>query len=464
MNTNKFYCVNDFGVVHDGNTLCTTSLQKLIDQVHDEGGGTIVFPEGKYLLSTVFLKSNVHILLKNAEILGSLNFDDYCRDEPVDYPLYQDASHSFFHCSMFVAENCNNVSICGNGKIDMRSVWDEKNVRNMGHRGAKAIALKECQNVAIEDVTVNNATDLAIYFAGCQNVSVKNVKVRTYIDGISPDGSQNVLIEGCQVESGDDGIVFKSSYTLNRLSACKDIVVQNCKITSRCNAIKFGTETNGDFKNITIKDVFIFNTRLSGIAVESVDGSHIDGLTFNNITMQNVNNPIFVHLGKRLRGPSGTQIGGISNVVFQNVTATGPYVPYSIIEWSYPTFVASDRWQEPWNIGIAEGLVENQVFCEQSPWQITTNVCGLQNHKLKNITFKNILFQLNGGATEFDTNVAKEPLTYPECFVYGRVLPAKGAFFRHIDGLTLDNFQVETKYDDARQTFVFEDVTRKVVL
>ncbi len=464
MNTNKLYYASDFGLVRDGNTLCTTSLQKLIDNVHVNGGGTIVFSAGKYLLSTVFLKSDVHILLNDAEILGSLDFDDYYCDEQVDYPLYQDASHSFFHCSMFVAENCNNISICGNGKIDMRSVWDEKNVRNMGHRGAKAIALKECQNVVIEGITVNNATDLAIYFAGCQEVTVKNVKVRTYIDGISPDGSQNVLIDGCQVESGDDGIVFKSSYTLNRLSACQNIVVKNCQITSRCNAIKFGTETNGDFKNITIQDVFIFNTRLSGIAVESVDGSHLDRLTFKNITMQNVNNPIFVHLGKRLRGPLGMQIGGISNLLFENVTAKGPYVPYSIIEWNYPTFVVHDAWQEPWNIGIAEGLVEDEVFCEQSPWQITTNVCGLPNHKLKNITFKNIDFQLNGGATKFCANVAQEPLTYPECFVYGRVLPAKGAFFRHIDGLTLDNFNVKTKYDDVRETFVFDNVTRKVIL
>ncbi len=456
---NKVYSVVAYDVIADGNTLCTAAVQKLIDNVSTLGGGTIVFPQGRYVLSTVFLKDNVHIRLDDgAMLLGSLRFEDYHRDEKVNYPLYQDASHSFFHCSMFVGERCANIAIIGNGTIDMRSIWDEKNVRNMAHRGAKCIALKECKNVRIEGVSVCNATDLAIYFAGCENVVVRGVKVRAYIDGISPDGSKNVTIENCDVESGDDGIVFKASYTLNRLSACENITVNNCDISSRCNAIKFGTETNGDFKDITIENVRIKNTRLSGIAVESVDGSHIDGLMFRNINMQNVATPIFVHLGKRLRGPQGTQIGSISNVSFENITAKGPYVPYVAIEWNYPSFLAGDTYQEPWNIGVAEGLKNDEVFTEKSAWQITSNVCGLQGHRLKNIRFKDVCLELNGGAKECNPIVPEEPLSYPEAFVYGRVLPANGMYFRHIDGLTIENTTILVLRDDVRETFVFDDV------
>ena len=80
---------------------------------------------------------------------------------------------------------------------------------------------------------------------------------KVYIDGISPDNSKNVRIHDCDVETGDDGIVFKSSYTLNRLDICKDIHVWNCKVKSRCNAIKFGTETNGGFENILIENIDI---------------------------------------------------------------------------------------------------------------------------------------------------------------------------------------------------------------
>ncbi len=459
---NKIVSVADTIQEKDGETLCTVTVQKLIDEVASNGGGIVLFSEGRYVLSTLFLRCNVHIVLENAWLLGSLRFDDYYADERVDYPLYQDASHSFFHCSMFVGEGCENISITGSGGIDMRSVWDEKNVRNMCHRGAKAIALKECKNVRIAGISVRNATDLAVYFAGCENVEVDGVRVRAYIDGISPDGSKGVKIRNCEVESGDDGIVFKASYTLNRLSDCENITVNDCKISSRCNAIKFGTETNGDFKNITLENVRISNTRLAGIALESVDGSHIDGIVFRNIYMQNVATPIFVHLGKRLRGPKGTQIGSIANVTFENIVATGKYQPYEAIEWNYASFFAKDTYQEPWNIGVAEGLTNEQVFTEKCPWQITSNVCGLKGYSLKNIRFKDVRLELNGGAKEYNRIVPEEALTYPEAFVYGRILPAKGIYFRHIDGLTIENVEVSTLYDDARETFVFDNVINLV--
>ena len=250
------YNVVEFGAVADGETLCTKAVQKAIEKCSADGGGIVRFDGGRYVLSTVFLRSNVTIeITENATVLGSLNFDDYCPDEKVDYPLYQDASHSFFHCSMFVAEDCENIKIIGKGKVDMRSIWDEKDVRIMSHRGAKCIALKNCKNVEISNLGIYNATDLAVYFAGCENVDVFGLKMRVYIDGISPDNSKNVRIHDCDVEAGDDAIVFKSSYTLNRLDICKSIHVWNCRLKSRCCAVKFGTETNGGFEDIHIENI-----------------------------------------------------------------------------------------------------------------------------------------------------------------------------------------------------------------
>ena len=171
------YNVLEFGAVADGETLCTDAVQKAIEKCSADGGGIVRFEGGRYALSTVFLRSNVTVeITKNATVLGSLNFDDYRPDEKVDYPLYQDASHSFFHCSMFVAEGCENIKITGKGKVDMRSVWDEKDVRIMSHRGAKCIALKNCKNVEISNLEIYNATDLAVYFAGCENVDVFGIK------------------------------------------------------------------------------------------------------------------------------------------------------------------------------------------------------------------------------------------------------------------------------------------------
>jgi polygalacturonase len=420
----------------------------------------VVFPAGEYVLSTVFLKSGVRIeVTEDALLLGSLDFSDYAPHEPVDYPLYQDASHSFFHTSMFVAENCTDIAVTGDGTIDMRSVWDDENVRDMAHRGAKCIALKNCRGVEIAGLDIQNVTDLAVYFAGCEDVEVHHLTLRVYIDGISPDNCRNVRIHDCDIESGDDGIVFKSSYTLNRLGVCEDIRVWNCNVRSRCNALKFGTETNGGFQNILLEDIRVFDVRIAGIAIESVDGAIVDGITIRNVKMRNVNAPIFVHVGRRMRGPEGRQIGKIKNVTLENITAEGPYEPYEIVAWNYFSYKAGDNYQYPWVFGVAESFDDTKAGnTEKSDWQMTSNVCGLPGHLLENITIRNVYLKLDGGVQSYKREVPEEAQDYPEVYVYGRILPAKGIYFRHINGLTLDNVRVETYRDDKRVDFVFDDV------
>ena len=452
----KIYNVLDYGIVNDGKTLNSVALQKLIDYCFCQGGGKLVFSKGEYVLSTVFLKSNVHIVLeKDAVILGAESFYDYAPEEKVDYPLYQDSSHSFFHCSLIVGIGCENVSITGEGKIDMRSIWDEDNVRKIKHRGPKCIALKECNNVVISGIGIYNATDLAVYFAGCKDVEICNLNLRVYIDGISPDNSSNVRIHDCAIETGDDGIVFKSSYTLNKIGVCEDIEVYNCKVKSRCNAVKFGTESNGGFKNINIQNIDIYETRISGIAIESVDGAIIDNINIKNITMRNVNALIFIHLGERMRGPENLEVGEIRNITIENLTAEGPYVPYDVIAWDYYAFIKKDFNQDPKKYfpqaGV-EGVVGKDVF------QITSNICGLKNKPLKNIKLRNIRLLLEGGVEGFNEYVPEGAKDYPEAYVYGWILPAKGIYFRHIDGLILEDIVVKTYREDARKDFVFENV------
>ena len=452
------YRVRDFGAIADGKTLCSQAVQKALDFCYKNGGGIVVFDKGRYVLSTVFLKSNVTVEIpEGTEILGAESYYDYAQEEEIDYPIYQDSSHTYFYPSLFVGIGCENVKITGGGKIDMRSVWDEDGVRGeaIKHRGAKCIALKNCRNIEISNLEIYNATDLAVYFAGCENVDVHGLKIQVYIDGISPDNSKNVQIYDCDVETGDDGIVFKSSYTLNRIDICKDIKVWNCKIKSRCNAIKFGTETNGGFENINIDDIDIKDTRITGISIESVDGAIVDGVTIKNVVMQNVNAPLFIHLGKRMRGPQGREIGQIKNVTLENITATGPYEPYEIMPWNYFSWKENDCYQNPKVFGIAESFDGTK---ETDEWQMTSNICGLKGYPLQNITLRNIRLKLDGGIKEYNRNVPEEAQDYPEVYVYGRILPAKGIYFRHIDGLTLKNVTVETYREDAREDFVFDDV------
>ncbi len=459
----KIFNVLDFGAKADGITLDSPAVQKAVDEANQAGGGTVYFPKGIYVLATVFLKDNVHIKFeKGTFILGSLNFYDFAQQEEIDFPIYQDQSHTYFHLSMFVGIGVNNISITGQATIDMRSVWDEDDVRKIVHRGPKTIGLKECNNVVLSDFEIKYATDLAIYFAGCNDVDIHGIKMKVYIDGISPDNCKNVDIYDCDIEAGDDAIVFKSSYTLNRIDICKDIRIRDCRLKSRCSAIKFGTETNGGFEDIDINGIYIYDSRISGISIESVDGAIIDGITVRNVEMVNTNGLLFVHLGKRMRGPEGREIGEIRNITFENITADGPYTPYDIVPAYYLFFQSQEWFQYPWIFdprNNKNNTIDFKYNGQNTPWQFSNNMCGLPGKPIKNLTLRNVHLKVNGGVTEYKKEVPTECGPYPEINSYGNILPAKGIYFRHVENLVMDNVTVDSFFPDAREDFVFEDVT-----
>lgn len=460
----KIFNVLDFGAKADGVTLDTAAVQAAVDACSATGGGKVYFPAEKYVIATVFLKDNVHIEFEEgAMILGALDFYAYAQQEQIDYPIYQDASHTYFDLSMFVGRGVNNIAITGKAKIDMRSIWDEDGVRGaeIRNRGPKCISLKECNDIHICDLDINNVTDLAIYFAGCENVEIHDIKMYVYIDGISPDNSKNVKIYNCDIEAGDDGIVFKSSYTLNRIDVCRNMRVWNCRVKSRCNAVKFGTETNGGFYDTVIENIDIRDTRISAIAIESVDGAIIDGVTIKNVNMTNVNAPIFIHIGKRMRGPAGREVGQIKNVTLENINVDGPYEPYPVIACNYTQFKENDYYQYPWMFAAPksdEPIGVQRIKRRFADWQMTSNCCGLAERPLENITLRNIHLKLDGGVQTYNKVVPDIAPPYPEVYVYGKILPAKGIYFRYINGLTLDNVTVETYRPDAREDFVLEHI------
>ena len=435
----------NFGAVADGKTLCTKAIQNAVDSLSDNGG-VIYIPYGTYVCSTIHLKSNIHFVFEpGAKLLGSTNVDDFDKRETVTYKTYQDASHTYFNRSMFVAKNCENISFTGLGTIDMQGIWENENTPGEGEwcgkRAVKIFAFKECKNIVIKDMTLLKATDIALYLAGCENVKLSGLNIDTNIDGISPDCCKNVIISDCSIRSGDDAIVLKASYTLNRKADCENITVANCNITTRSNAIKIGTETNGDFRNISVNNCTLSDVFYGGISVESADGGNVDGVTVSNITMQNVGYPLFIILNNRARGPEDTTIGSIKNVIIDNITATGPYK-----EWLAPKMTA---------------LWDGEQMCKS--YVMPSTVTGQPDKKLENISLSNFYFTLPGGCKENykDKKVPEITKSYPENYEFGNEIPACGIYFRHIKNLSLSNINIDTIEKDERDSIFFEDTENK---
>lgn len=134
---------------------------------------------------------------------------------------------------------------------------------------------------------------------------------------------------------------------------------------------------------------------------------------------------------------------------------TGPYEPYEVIAWNYITYKANDVYQDPKVLGLS-ALADGMVPVDD--WQITSNICGLKESPLENIVLRNVHLKVDGGVQEYNENVPEESIGYPEAYAYGRILPAKGIYFRHVNGLTVENVSVTTYRDDVRKDFIFEQV------
>ena len=72
------YKASRFGCKSNGTTLNTNSIQRAIDYIASQGGGTLVFEVGRYLTGSIYLRPDVNIQLNEGAILvGSPNPYDY---------------------------------------------------------------------------------------------------------------------------------------------------------------------------------------------------------------------------------------------------------------------------------------------------------------------------------------------------------------------------------------------------
>ena len=447
--------VKDFGAKGDGIALDSKAIQKAIDACFEVGGGTVYIPEGKYLCGTIHFKSNIHVWLdKGATILGSTNrldFDPY--EEDAANTEFQDRSHSYFHHSLFHADNANDIALTGFGKIDMQSAWEDLEFTEFGSgsnkgqkwcRGCKSIAFKECTNVVIRDLVIRNVTDLAVYVAGCENVVISGLNLFAHVDGISPDSCKNVIISDCIVDTGDDAIVPKCSYTLGRFKYMENLTIANCVVRSSASAIKFGTESNSAYINTTVTGCTIYDTGMEGLFVMTSDGARVEGLSISNITMRNVAQPLLIMVGDRARGPEGTTIGKMKNVSIANVVITGPFTDT-----------------------ITETMAQNSSDYKKNSlvkkiYHLPFIISGQEDSIIENVSLSNIQYVSPGGGTIEDRDIELKNVRegYPMALAFGRKAPVYGMYAKWVDNLKLYNVDFMTEEPDARDAMKLENVTR----
>jgi len=412
------YDVSDYGAKGNGQTLCTEAIQKAIDACAADGGGTVYLPPGRFVSGTLELKSGVTLrLAAGCTLAGSTNLRDY----PVRVPAYRSYTDNYTDKSLIYAEKAEQIGITGRGVIDGQGAAFKGPYKVRPY----LIRVIECRDVVVEDLTIKDSPMWVQHYLACDDVRISGITVKSHVnhnnDGIDIDSCHRVTISGCNVDSGDDAIVLKSTSA----RVCKDVTVSGCVLRSTCNALKMGTESNGGFQNVVLTGCAIHNTRLAGVALEIVDGGTMDRVVVSDITMDGVGAPIFVRLGNRAR-PFKEQmekpgLGALRNVTIANIEARGA----------------------------------NVTGCA---------IAGLPEARIENLTLDNIRLSFAGGGTsaEAKREIPEHPTRYPEYSMFGR-LPAYGFYCRHVDGLTMRNVQLELVRADERSAVVFSDVANAAI-
>jgi hypothetical protein len=406
--------VRQYGTSGDGTAKDTRAIQSAIDAA-GKNGGVVYLPPGKYLSGTLRLKNHVTVYLDaGTTLLSSPDKDDFDPYEKLDFKSYSDDETTDFHYALLRGQDVEHVSVIGPGTID----------GNRTKRGGpKPIALKNCRHIAVRDITLQNSPNYNVSLLGCDHVNIEGVTILNgYCDGIDPDCCHHVRIANCYVESWDDAIVPKASFALGYRRSTENVTVTNCVLTTACNALKLGTESSGDFKNISFSNCTIFGrpdlwkrNPTSGVSLEMVDGASIDRVVVSNIAMADVRAPIFIRQGSRGRAQKVPRPQQLQNISISDIVATGA------------------------------------ALC--------SSVSGIPGYPVRNITLKNIRITAHGGAAADLANhvVPEMEEGYPDAGRFGE-LPAYGLYCRHVETLKLDDVSFHCEKADGRPALIADDV------
>lgn len=454
----KTYYASDFGVVAGSDDVVTAKLQEAIDKVSDCNGGVLVLTAGDYVTGTLMLRSGVELRLEQgAAIRGSLN--------PYDYTGYAESSNEpnlqADKCSkrlfgLIVADGEKNVAISGQGLIDGRGLDLALAIDSLHHTGEridptynvrrmrpglrpKLFDLDGVENLSVSGVALRNSASWGLSLNKCSNVTISNINFinRAYWnnDGIDIADCRNVIVENCNINSADDGIVLKS---FDPVGGNDGVIIRNCEIRSSANAVKFGTESFGGFRNVEVRNIKVFDTFRSAVALESVDGACLENVLVDSIVAINTGNAIFMRLGHR----RGEHPGIFRNVVIRNLSCDIPF----------------GRPDEGYDLRGPDINVIHNPF--------PNSITGIPEAHIENITLENIDITCPGRGTKGMGYIGKYRLkdvpeaidAYPEFHMFGE-LPAWGFYMRHVDGLTLRNVTVRLREPDYRDAVIMDDVT-----
>jgi len=417
--------IRDFGAKGDAVNDDTASIQAAIAVCCP--GGRVLFPEGTYLVSPIFLKSDITIELgKGARLLGSKERERYpvlpglVSSAKTGEDLYLaswegEAADCF--ASLITGIGVKNVSIIGEGIIDGNADygnwWHDVKTKRTAWR-PRTVFLNKCENILIEGITIQNSPSWTIHSLMCQNMKViganiENPKDAPNTDGFDPESCSNVLVLGSRFSVGDDCIAIKSGKFITSRKypiPSKDIYIRNCLMEFGHGAVVIGSEMSGGVRDVYVERC-IFESTDRGIRIKTRRGRGdtgiIDGIHASNLIMRKVKTPFTVNC-----------------FYFCDTDGKTEYV------WSKEKLTVDERTPYVGSICLKD------IFCTDT--QVAAGfIYGLPERKVEKLVLDNIHIHFDAAA-EAD---------YPEMLSFVEPMLREGFYFNNIRKLVLKNITLE---------------------
>ena len=245
--------VAEFGAFPGREEFVSEQIQKAIDFCFQNGGGEVVIPTGIYRIKGLRLRSHVTLHLEEfAMLLGSRDYTDYFvldddKIEPFDPSLLDPTDwerlkgeakrikfHKYgsrWHNAMIRAYGAEDIAIIG----ERGSIIDGDNCFDPGgeekYRGPHGIGIINCKQVTLKGYTMRNTGNWAQEIQNTDHIRIENVLCLAGHDGVHMTTCEDVVIRHCEFRTGDDCVAGFDN---------KDVLVQDCKLNTACNAFRMG--------------------------------------------------------------------------------------------------------------------------------------------------------------------------------------------------------------------------------
>lgn len=296
----------DFGAVGDGESINTRPIQAAIDAAAGAGGGTVVLKPGVYMSGSLFVKSNVTLLIGRGATLKGLR-------DLAAYPMVRTRVAGIemdWPAGLLNIYQQKNAKITGEGLVDgdgkvfwdsywaLRREYDPKDLRwaaDYDCRRPRLIHVYDADAVEVSGLNLARSGFWTVHVCYSRDVKVSDLIIRNNLggrgpstDGIDIDSSERVLVERCDLSVNDDAICIKAGRDWDGLRVarrCRQVKIRDCIVRDALAGMTFGSETSGGFEDIEVSGLRIEYPVPLGIFFKS---GHTRGGVINNIALKNI--------------------------------------------------------------------------------------------------------------------------------------------------------------------------------